>query len=119
MTRLTRDVAATALTATAVLVLAATREGWDVPLVGDSHRWAAVVILVLGVAACSMGRVEGRDDVPALFAGLGTVTALLAVWAVAAGSVTALSLMVTGFVLLWAAAMVRHVTHRPGHQATA
>lgn len=119
MTRLIRDVAATALTAAAVLVLAATREGWGVPLVGDSPRWAAVVILVLGVAACSMGRIEGRDDLTALFAGLGTLTAVLAVWAIVTGSVTVLSLMVTGFALLWAAAMVRHLAHRPGHHATA
>ena len=50
-----KDAAATALTVLAVAVFAATHEGWGVWLIGDSHRWAAGVITILGVAACSLG----------------------------------------------------------------
>jgi hypothetical protein len=32
-----------------VLVFLATHEGWNVWLIGDSHRWAAGVISVLGI----------------------------------------------------------------------
>ena len=38
-----KDVAAIALTALVVVTFAATHEGWNVWLVGGSHRWAAGV----------------------------------------------------------------------------
>ena len=44
-----KDVAATALTALVLVTFVATHEGWNVWLVGGSHRWAAGVISVLGV----------------------------------------------------------------------
>jgi hypothetical protein len=44
-----KDVAATALTALVVVTFVATHEGWNVWLVGGSHRWAAGVISILGV----------------------------------------------------------------------
>ncbi len=43
-----KDVAATVLTALAVLAFAATHQSWNVWLIGSSHRWAAVAILLLG-----------------------------------------------------------------------
>src|SRR4051794_39073725 len=46
MTLSRKDVVATVLTVLVVLTFAATHEGWNVPLVGDSHRWAAAVILL-------------------------------------------------------------------------
>ncbi len=53
---LRKDVTATALTILAVLVYAAAHEGWGVPLVGTSHRWAAGAILLLGIGTCGQGR---------------------------------------------------------------
>jgi hypothetical protein len=44
-----KDVGATALTALVVISFFATHGGWNVWLVGDSHRRAAGVILLLGV----------------------------------------------------------------------
>src|SRR5919201_3037087 len=64
MTFTRKDGAATALTALAVLVFVATHEGWSVPLVGDSHRWAAGAIFLLGSLTCGLGspRKDGADE---------------------------------------------------------
>jgi hypothetical protein len=105
-----RDVAATVLTALAVLTFFATREGWNVPLVGDSHRWAAGGILVLGIATCSLGTRSG-GALTRILAVLGTVALMLAVVAIATGSLTVLSLLALAFVLLWAVSTAGHVQH--------
>ena len=55
MTLTRKDAVATSLTGLAVLAFLATHEAWNVPLIGDSHRWAAAVIMVLGVGACAAG----------------------------------------------------------------
>ena len=47
MTLTRKDAVATGLAALAVFVFLATHEAWNVPLVGDSHRWAAAVIMAL------------------------------------------------------------------------
>ena len=60
MTFSRKDAAAAALTALAVLVFLATHEGWGVPLVGDSHRWAAGAIFFLGSMTCGLGAGQGR-----------------------------------------------------------
>ena len=39
------------LAALIVAVFVTTAAGWGVPLIGDSPRWATVVILILGLAA--------------------------------------------------------------------
>jgi hypothetical protein len=49
-----------------------------------------------------------------LLAGVGTAALVLAVAALATGSLTALSLLVACIVLLWAGATLRHVWH-PAH----
>ncbi len=111
-----KDGAATIATALAVLTFAATHEGWNVWLVGSSHRSAAIVIGVLGIVACSLGeRVQG--DTQRFFAVLGTVTAALAVWAIASGSLTPLSLLVAAVVALWLGATLRHAVGPPRHAA--
>ncbi len=109
-----KDGAATVATALAVLTFAATHEGWNVWLVGSSHRWAAAVIGVLGMVACSLGeRVQGGAQ--RFFAVLGTVTLALAVWAIASGSLTPLSLLVVAVVVLWLGATLRHAAGPPRH----
>ena len=44
MTTFRKDLAATVATALAALVFVATHEGWNVWLIGDSYRWAALVM---------------------------------------------------------------------------
>jgi hypothetical protein len=102
-----RDTLATILTALAVFVFAATHEGWNVWLVGDSHRWAAGAITLIGVLTCGLGR-PSRDAFSAALAVLGIGAGVLAVLAIATGSLTPLSLLTLDILLLWAGSMIRH-----------
>jgi hypothetical protein len=110
MTRMRKDLAATAVTALVVLVFAATHEGWDVPLVGGSHRWAAAAILLLGAVGCGLGDTE-RPGEHRTASVLGGLAAVLAVLALATGSLTPLSLLVAVIVALWALSTAQHLTH--------
>lgn len=105
-----KDWAATGLTALVVVTFLATHEGWNVGLVGDSHRWAAGVILVLGALTCGLGS-PGRGAATNLLAALGALALVLAVLALASGSLTPLSFLVVDIVLLWAASTLRHSLH--------
>jgi hypothetical protein len=112
MTLTRKDLFATVLTVLVVLTYAATHEGWGVPLVGDSHRWAAGVILLLGVATCGQGsKVSG--PMTTVFASLGALAVALAVLALWTASLTPLSLLVVDIVVLWALSTVRHAAHEP------
>jgi hypothetical protein len=110
MTVKTKDAVATGLTALVVLTFFATHEGWNVWLVGDSHRWAAGVITLLGVVTCALGT-PSRDYGMRILMALGVIAAVLAVFAVWTGSLTLLSLLVVDIVLLWGAATLGHVQH--------
>ena len=113
MTLTRKDAVATSLTGLAVLAFLATHEAWNVPLIGDSHRWAAAVILALGIGACSVG---GRRVNSVLFSILGGTALVLAVLAIVTGSLTWLSLLVTDMVVMWAITTVRHANAaRHGH----
>jgi hypothetical protein len=105
-----KDLSATVLTALAVLVFAATHEGWNVWLIGGSHRWAAGAIALLGVFTCGLGS-PGKDTATKVLAVLGIAAFVLAVLALVTGSLTPLSLLTLDIVLLWAASMIRHGHH--------
>jgi hypothetical protein len=95
----------------AVLAFLATHEAWNVPLIGDSHRWAAAVILVLGVGACTAG---ARRVTSTLYSVLGGAAFVFGVLALITGSLTLLSLLVADIVVMWAVATVRHAHSPPG-----
>ena len=111
MTLTRRDAVATGLVGLAVLAFLATHEAWNVPLIGDSHRWAAAVIMVLGIAACSVG---ARRMTSTLFGILGGAAFVLGILALITGSLTPLSLLVVDIVVMWAIATVRHAHGPPG-----
>src|SRR5581483_6269560 len=112
MTLTRRDLTAAVLTALVVLTYAATHEGWGVPLVGDSRRWATGVILLLGMGACGMGsKVSGTTMT--LFGLVGALTLALAIVAFWTASLTPLSLLVVCIVVLFAMSTVRHVGGLP------
>lgn len=113
-----KDFAATLLTALAVLAFFATHEGWNVWLIGDSNRWAAGAIFALGALTCGLGS-PSKDAFTKLLALLGTIALVLAILAVATGSLTPLSLLVVDIVLLWALSTVRHAVHLPHQPHTA
>jgi hypothetical protein len=116
MTLTRKDLGATVLTALAVLAFAATHQGWNVWLVGDSHRWAAGVITGLGIVACGLGS-PARDAASRALAALGVGAGVLAVLALVTGSLTPLSFLVLAIVLLWALSLARHAQrgHRHVH----
>src|SRR5436309_11548433 len=95
-----KDAVAAALTMLVVLVFLATHEGWGVPLVGGSHRWAAGAIFLLGSLTCGLGS-PGKDRATTMLAALGVAALVLAVLAFATGSLTPLSLLVADIVALW------------------
>jgi hypothetical protein len=107
-----KDAASTALTVLVVLAYAATHEGWGVWLIGDSHRWAAGVIVLLGIGTCALGS-PGQGIVTKLLATLGVLALALAVLALATGSLTPLSFLVIDIIILWAASTLRHFRHTP------
>ena len=107
-----KDAAATALTALCVAVFVATHEGWSIWLVGDSRRWAAGVIGILGIAACSLGT-PGKGPVTKLMSVIGACAGALLLVAVVSGSLTPLSLLVVTIVLLWAISTWRHAHRVP------
>ena|SRR5919204_4459403 len=111
MTLTRKDAMATSLTGLAVLAFLATHEAWNVPLIGDSHRWATAVIMVLGIGACSAGANRVNS---ALFGVLGGAAFVLGVLALITGSLTPLSLLVADMVVMWAIATVRHAHAPPG-----
>jgi hypothetical protein len=112
MTLTRKDLEATVLTALAVLTFAATHEGWNVWLIGGSHRWAAGAIVLLGAFTCGLGS-PGKDAATKLLAVLGIAAGALAVLALVTGSLTVLSFLTLDIVLLWAASTLRHgVPHR-------
>ena len=110
MTLTGKDAAATALTVLAVVTYVASRDGWNVWLVGGSHRWAAGAILVLGMFTCSLGSMTPGFGTKMLGV-LGVFAVALAVAAIATASLTVLSLLVVDIVALWAASTVRHAWH--------
>jgi hypothetical protein len=112
-----KDITATIFTGLAVLAFAATHEGWNVPLIGDSHRWAAGAILLLGVGACAQGT-QRSGNAAAILGVLGGLALILGIWALITGSLTALSLLAADTVLLWFVSTVGHVLHA-GHRPVA
>ncbi len=113
-----KDVVATVLTALAVLVFAATHEGWNVWLIGDSRRWAAGAIVLLGILTCAVGAPPERRLTRVLSV-LGAVALVLSVVALVTGSLTVLSVLVADIVLLWAGATIRHALDRSGRPLAA
>jgi hypothetical protein len=116
MTLTRKDAVATSLTWLAVLAFLATHESWNVPLIGSNHHWAAAVILLLGIGACSVG---ARRTTSMLFSVLGGAAFVLAILAIATGSLTPLSLLVADMVLMWAITTFRHSHSPPGRPVAA
>jgi hypothetical protein len=118
MTLTRKDAAATVLTALAVLAFFATHQNWNVPLIGDSHRWAAGAITLLGSMTCGLGTPR-KGILTFVLATLGTLALLFAVLALVTGSLTPLSLLVLDIVTLWALSTSRHAWHVPRRPITA
>ena len=110
MTRGFKDAAATGLTGVSILAFLAAHESWNVWLIGDSRRWAAGAITLLGIATCGLGS-PSKGNASKLLGTLGVLALPLAVLAIATGSLAPLSLLVVDIVLLWAMSTLCHILH--------
>jgi len=90
---------------------------WGVPLIGSSNRWAAAVIVVLGVIAGALSS-PGSDSRSYALGGMLIVAFLCAVLAFATASTAALALFVVALLALIATSAGRHLRHAP-RQSTA
>ena len=93
-------------------VFVTTAAGWGVPLIGDSHRWAAALIVLLALAAGALSA-PGSQPRSYVLGGLVLVAFLFAVLAFATASLASLALFVVVLLLLIAASMGRHLRHQP------
>ena len=93
-------------------VFVTTAAGWGVPLIGDSHRWAAAVIALPALAAGALSA-PGSQPRSYVLGGLVLLTFLFAVLAFATASLASLALFVLALLLLIAASMGRHLRHEP------
>jgi hypothetical protein len=114
MTTFHKDLAATVATALAALVYVATHEGWNVWLVGDSYRWAAVVMTLLALAVLALERTDS-----AAYVRLAVLAGLFAILALISGQLTALSLLLVTIVVLWFETTVRDAWRGTHHPTTA
>ena len=113
-----KDVAATFFAALAVVVAVAAYEGWDVPLIGSSHRFAVAAVGLLGIAACACGSPDRGVRTTAL-SGLGTVALALVLAGLVSGAPTLILMLAVVIAVLWALTTVRHLVperagQRPG-----
>jgi len=105
----------TGLAILVVGVFLATWQGWGVPLIGDSHRWAAIVILLLALVAGMLSS-PGSDTRSYLLGALVVAAFLFAVLALATGSLTPLALLVVALLALIMASTERHARHGRGRE---
>jgi hypothetical protein len=112
-----KDLTAASVAIVIVGVLVTTAAGWGVPLIGDSHRWAAVAIVVLALIAGTL-EAPGTERPANLLAALVVVGFLAAVLAIATGSLAALLLLVVDVLALIAVDAARHVRQARGTPAT-
>jgi hypothetical protein len=112
-----KDRMVTALAIFIAGVFLTTWAGWGVPLVGDSHRWATVVILLLGLAAGALSA-PGSDPRSYVLATLVLAGFLFAVLALATGSLAPLALLVVALLALIVASTERHARHGRGRQVS-
>jgi hypothetical protein len=108
MTLTRKDAEATVLVALAVAVFFAYHQSWGVPLVGDSIRWAAGAVALLGAMTCSVAQPDrlGGPMLPSTI--LGIAALVLVVTTLVFGSLTLFSLLVVDIVALWLVSTIRH-----------
>lgn len=101
-----------------VATLVTTAAGWGVPLIGDSRRWATVFVLLLAAVAGWLSA-PGSDARSYALGALVLGAFLLAVIALATGSLAALILLVAAVLALFAVSIAHHARQGRGRQASA
>ena len=93
-------------------VFVTTAAGWGVPLIGDSRRWAAALIVMLALAAGALSA-PGSQPRSYVLAGLVLAAFLFAVLTFASASLVSLALLVLAILALIAASTGRHLRQHP------
>ena len=107
MTMTRHNAIATIAATLSVLVALTSQQAWGVPLIGDSHRWAAAAVVVLVVAAYLLGEpLEGWHE--PVVASLGVTAVALAILALATGSLVFLWMLVATIIAIRVGLTVRH-----------
>ena len=107
------DVLSTLVIAATVLGYAATHEQWNLWLIGDSRRWTAGLLSVLGIAVFALASRHVSSFILGPLLLLGVVLAVIAFWT---ASLTSLSFLAATIVAVWAIAVFRDlfvVPHQP------
>jgi hypothetical protein len=98
------DVVGAIVIAATVLGYAATHEQWNVWLIGDSRRWTAGLLSVLGIAVFALASRHVPGSVLGLLLIASVVFAVIAFWT---ASLTSLSFLAATIVVVWAVAVFR------------
>lgn len=107
-----RDAAATILTAGAVFVAFAAIWEWDIPVL-NNPRWAAVILIAIGIALCVVGNTSSNPDFSnpyvMIMAVLGGGVILLALLALIMGTAIYVGLTAAVIFLMWLVSTIRHI----------
>ncbi len=104
------DVAGAVVVAATLLGYTATHEQWNVWLIGDSRRWTAGLLSVLGIAVFALALRHVSGSVLGSFLVLGVTFAGLAFWTAA---LTPLSFLAGTIVVVWGIAVLRDLIVLP------
>ncbi|HEY7691011.1 MAG TPA: hypothetical protein VH816_01580 [Gaiellaceae bacterium] len=106
-----RDAVASVLAALGVVVYAGNAQGtWYL----GSNRWAIATLFAIGIAGCTLGRMEAKQRTWAVvLATLGVAALAIAVAGLVTGSHALLSALLVVQLALWLGATLRHATVPP------
>lgn len=107
-----RDAVTTIIAAGAVIIAVAAMREWNVPIIGNP-RWAALVLIVLGIALCIIGNTATQTNTSnpyvMLMAILGGGVILLAVLALIIGTAIYVGITAVLIGLMWLVSTIRHL----------
>lgn len=106
-----RDAITTILVVTAVIIAVAAVREWNVPLIGNA-RWAALLLIVIGILMCIAGSSVAQDfsnPYVALMGVLAGGVVLLAIIALIVGAAVYVGLAAALMVVMWLVSAIRHM----------
>jgi hypothetical protein len=107
-----RDAVTTIVAAGALVVAIAVIRNWNVPIISNP-RWAAFILIAIGIALCIVGNVSGQPDFAdpyvMIMAVLGGGIILLAALALIMGTAVYVGLAAGVLLLMWLVSTIRHI----------
>lgn len=107
-----RDAVTTIIAAGAVTIAIAAVKEWNIPIIGNP-RWAALILIALGIALCIIGNTSSQADMSnpyvMIMAILGGGVILLAVLGLIVGAAIYAGVTAALIVLMWLVSTIRHL----------